>query len=73
MNKYLILIYISLAVLVGACSTSQMLTYRPMGSNEKMWEIHVEKSSITDQFQVIINDSTVLAETPKYLYQDCRR
>ena len=35
-----------------------------MGSNEKMWEIHVEKSSITDQFQVIIDDSTVIAETP---------
>jgi hypothetical protein len=64
MGKFYFFIVIVSSILIAACSSSQVLTYRPAGSNEKMWDIRIEKSSIMDQFEVIINDSTVIEETP---------
>lgn len=58
---------IVLAVVVAACTSSQFATYRPAGSTEANWQINVlHKSGVTQSFQVVINDSTVIDESPNF-------
>lgn len=54
---------IFLLLFIFGCSSTQFVTYRPLGSTAKNWDINVKKSSITNNFQVIINDSTVIDES----------
>jgi len=62
--KKLYLVLIVLAFVIVGCSSSQFVTYRPAGSTEKNWDIHVQKTSgVNVSFQVIINDSTVIDES----------
>src|ERR1035437_4683372 len=59
-NLYIVFISISFVFLIG-CSSSQFITYRPAGSTEKNWDIHVQKTyGVNVSFQVIINDSTLI-------------
>jgi len=37
----------------------QTLSYRPKGSNERMWNIRAEKNLFTDNVEVFVNDSLV--------------
>ncbi|MGD0591622.1 MAG: hypothetical protein ABSA44_12635 [Bacteroidota bacterium] len=53
------LLFLLVFFLVG-CSSSEFATYRPAGSNEANWQIYVNKSAITNNFTVTINDSLVI-------------
>lgn len=58
---------IVLALVIAACTSSQFATYRPAGSTEANWQINVlHKSGVTESFQVVINDSTVIDATPNF-------
>jgi len=55
------------ALVIAACTSSQFATYRPAGSTEASWQINVLHSSgVTDNFKVVINDSTVIDESPNF-------
>lgn len=61
--KKLHVVAIIFALAIVGCTSSQFATYRPAGSNEANWEINVYHSSgITENFKVVINDSTVIDE-----------
>lgn len=63
MEKHLPVVII-LTLVIAACTSSQFATYRPAGSTEANWQINViHKSGITQSFQVVINDSTVIDES----------
>lgn len=47
-------------IAVVGCSTSQLVTYRPSGSNETIWQITVKKSAGGATFQLLINGSAVI-------------
>ncbi|NWG28129.1 MAG: hypothetical protein HXY48_06290 [Ignavibacteriaceae bacterium] len=61
--KTLNIFLIAILILILACSTSQELTYRPVDSKE-LWNIRIEKGSVSGQFEVYINDEMVFEETP---------
>lgn len=66
MEKHLPVVII-LTLVIAACTSSQFATYRPAGSTEANWQINViHKSGITQSFQVVINDSTVIDESPNF-------
>jgi len=48
-----------LLFIIGCGSAVQTLTYRPKGSNEKMWNIHAEKNTFSNNVEVFVNDSLV--------------
>lgn len=59
---------IVLAIIVAACTSSQFATYRPAGSTEAAWQIDVvHKSGVTQNFKVVINDSTVIDDDANFL------
>jgi len=51
------------SILIISCSTSQELTYRPVDSKE-LWNIRIEKGSVSGQFEVYIDDKIIFEETP---------
>jgi len=51
------------SILIISCSTSQELTYRPVDSKE-LWNIRIEKGSVSGQFEVYIDDEIIFEETP---------
>lgn len=56
------------AIIVAACTSSQFATYRPAGSTEAAWQIDVlHKSGVTQNFKVVINDSTVIDDDANFL------
>ena len=56
-----------LGLVIAACSSSQFVTYRPAGSTEASWQINVlHKSGVTDNFKVVINDSTVIDDDANF-------
>ena len=56
-----------LALIVAACTSSQFATYRPAGSTEAAWQIDVlHKSGVTQNFKVVINDSTVIYDDANF-------
>jgi hypothetical protein len=57
------LLSILLAVIIISCSSTQELTYRPVDSKD-LWNIRIEKGSVSGQFEVYINDEKVFEETP---------
>lgn len=58
---------IILALVVAACTSSQFATYRPAGSTEANWQMNVlHKSGITENFKVVINDSTVIDDDANF-------
>jgi len=60
MHKFQLLI-ITLAIALASCTASQFATYRPAGSSDSNWEINVKHTSgVTQNFKVVINDSTVI-------------
>jgi len=59
-----ILLFPALLLLIYSCSTGQSITYRPLNSNEKLWDIRIEQGTVSGQFEVIINDELVIEETP---------
>ncbi len=61
-------LFLFLAFLVAACTSSQLATYRPADSTEPTWQINVyHKSGVTDNFKVVINDSTVIDESANFV------
>ncbi|GIK59770.1 MAG: hypothetical protein HND39_03200 [Ignavibacteriota bacterium] len=62
MNYFYSAVLISVIFLV-ACSTSQELTYRPVDSKD-LWNIRIERGSVSGQFEVYIDDEIVFEETP---------
>lgn len=66
MKKYFPMAMI-LALVIAACTSSQFATYRPAGSTEANWQINVlHKKGVTQTFQVVINDSMVIDESPNF-------
>lgn len=66
MKKYYPLALI-LALVIAACTSSQFATYRPAGSTEANWQINVlHKSGVTQNFKVVINDSTVIDDDANF-------
>ena len=63
--KHIIIILLTL-FLIGACATSQELNYRPVDSKD-LWNIRIEKGTVSGQFEVYINDELVLEETPSMI------
>ena len=61
--KLINLLFAVSLILLIACSTTQELTYRPMDSKD-LWNIRIEKGSVSDQFEVYINEDKVFEETP---------
>ena len=60
MSRIGLMFIIAVSILVG-CTASQLATYRPAGSNDSNWEINVKHTSgVTQNFKVVINDSTVI-------------
>ncbi|MGA2784856.1 MAG: hypothetical protein ABSF09_09195 [Candidatus Bathyarchaeia archaeon] len=67
MKKYYLLAMI-LAFVLAACTSSQFATYRPAGSTEASWQINVlHTRGVTQNFKVVINDSTVIDENANFL------
>lgn len=62
MRKFLIVFVLSLIGLVS-CSTSQELTYRPLNGSE-LWNIRIERGTMTGQFEVYIDDEIIFEESP---------
>ena len=57
-----------LVFVLGACNSSLFATYRPAGSMEAAWQIDVtHKSGVTQNFKVVINDSTVIDDDANFL------
>jgi hypothetical protein len=50
-------------MLFVACSSSQEFTYRPL-NNPELWNIRIEKGSVSGQFEVYVNDEMIFEETP---------
>jgi len=66
MKKYVPMAII-LALVIAACTSSQFATYRPSGSTEAAWQIDVlHKSGVTQNFKVVINDSTVIDDDANF-------
>jgi hypothetical protein len=66
MNKYFPMVII-LALVFASCTSSQFATYRPAGSTEANWQINVlHKSGFTENFKVVINDSTVIDDDANF-------
>ena len=57
------LLVILISIIIISCSSTQELTYRPVDSKD-LWNIRIEKGSVSDQFEVYINDEKVFEETP---------
>jgi len=53
------------ALLLFSCSSSQFVTYRPKDSNNN-WKIDVLHNSVTKNFKVVINDSTVIDKNANF-------
>jgi len=64
MKIFHILLILSSIVIIS-CSSSQELTYRPVDSKE-LWNIRIEKGSVSGQFEVYIDDEIVFEESPDY-------
>ena len=60
--KHIIILLLAI-FLLGACSSSQELTYRPVNNND-LWSVRIEKGTISGQFEIYINDELILEETP---------
>lgn len=60
--KHIIIILLAI-FLIGACATTQEFSYRPI-DNKELWNVRIEKGTISGQFEVYINDDLVLEETP---------
>ena len=56
-------ILVASSFLLISCSTSQELTYRPVDSKD-LWNIRIERGSVSGQFEVYINEEMVFEETP---------
>lgn len=50
---------VMLIILVGCGSTTNISTYRPVGSTEAAWQVRAEKNNLTDKIQIYVNDSLV--------------
>ena len=61
MKRIIVILFVLL--FFAACSTSQELTYRPVNSQE-LWNVRIEKGSVSGQFEIYINDEMILEETP---------
>jgi hypothetical protein len=59
------LVLILSSILIVSCSTTQELSYRPVDSKD-LWDIKIEKGSMSGQFEIYINDEIVFEETPDY-------
>ena len=71
MKKLRFFIILAAFITVYACTSSQFATYRAAGSNDPAWQINVFHSAgVTDNFKVVINDSTVIDETVNFLSGD---
>ena len=70
MKTYYLLALI-LGLVIAACTSSQFATYRPAGSTESNWQINVlHKSGVTQNFKVVINDSTVIDDDADFFSGD---
>jgi hypothetical protein len=58
-----------LSLFIAACGSSDSVTYRPTGSTSS-WEInvlHSDISGLTENFKVLINDSTVINQNANFV------
>jgi hypothetical protein len=62
------IIAIVITFVIAGCTSSQFVSYRPAGSSDPNWEINVyHTSGVTQNFEVVINDSTVINSGANFL------
>ena len=61
--KSLIISIVIASTIIAACSSSREFMYRPVESKD-LWNVRIEKGSVSGQFEIYIDDELIMEETP---------